>query len=611
MAEKSLLETLVQYVDESEEASCRARVMSEKARDYYDGIQLTAGEVKTLEARKQPKVIFNRIQPKVDFLLGTERQQRTDPKAYPRTPKHDKAANAVTDAIRFVLDKEDFDVKSSDCFENQLVEGTGGVSVEVEKKGDDIDIVIKRIRWDRFGFDPHSLERDFSDASYTFVVAWKDLSEAKLRWPDKAEDMATQMTHASDTYDDKPNRWFDTNRQRVMFVDMYFIHKGVWHKSIFSKGVFLEEPKPSLYVNEDGEPQNAHIMQSAKVKRDGDRYGAVEGLIDIQDEINKRRSKALHLLSMRQTYSKEGMITNIDAFKKEANKADGHLQFPMGGEFGRDFGILPNEQLVGPQYQMYQEAVQQMDSVSANAALAGKQESTLSGRAIQAQQQGGMIELTPLFDGNSQHKKRVYLAVWDRIKQFWQAEKWIRVTDDEDNLKFVGLNIPVTQAMMMVAEKMQITPEQVQADFPDELQDLHQRLPQLAQQVETANNVAEIDVDIIIEEVPDVVNLQSEQFELMVKMYQANPEGIPWEEIVQMSSLRNKDKILGKELSPEEREAIDAKQAEAEELAQLEKAAMRADIVGTTSKAEKDMADAEATRVSTSADVLALEQLVG
>ena len=390
------LETLVQYFEDSASSSDSARVESERARDYYDGIQLTAEEVQELNKRGQPTIVFNRIQPKIDFLLGSERRQRSDPKAFPRTPDHDEAADAATDGIRYVQDNNNFDTLSSDVFENGLIEGIGGVSVEVDPKT--LEIKLKRVAWDRYFYDPHSRERNHKDSRYDGVVMWMDFEEAKEKWSGKAEELDTQMEHVlstGETYEDKPTsrQWFDSNRKRVMVVQISYIHKGQWYTAIYTKGVFLENPKPSPYVDEIGKPENPLIMMSMKIDREGNRYGAVRGLIDIQDEINKRRSKALHILNSNQTFSKEGHLKDVNRFKREANKPNGHLEFPSNGQFGQDFGIIPDTGLGQAQFQMYQESIQQMDSVSANAALAGKTEGGLSGRAVQAMQQGGSIDL--------------------------------------------------------------------------------------------------------------------------------------------------------------------------------------------------------------------------
>jgi hypothetical protein len=61
--------------------------------------------------------------------------------------------------------------------------------------------------------------------------------------------------------------------------------------------------------------------------------------------------------------------------------------------------------------------------------------------AILASQQGGMIQLGELLDNLRHLDKRAFLAVWARVRQYWTAEKWVRVTDDERNVKWLGLNL--------------------------------------------------------------------------------------------------------------------------------------------------------------------------
>jgi hypothetical protein len=78
---------LVQMFEASEESTREARKLSERDRDYYDNKQWTAEETAALEKRKQPVVTYNRIARKIDFLSGLEKQQRKDPKAFPRNPK--------------------------------------------------------------------------------------------------------------------------------------------------------------------------------------------------------------------------------------------------------------------------------------------------------------------------------------------------------------------------------------------------------------------------------------------------------------------------------------------------------------------------------------------
>ena len=239
---------------------------------------------------------------------------------------------------------------------------------------------------------------------------------------------------------------------------------------------------------------------------------------------------------MRQTLGEKGAVDNVDMAKKELAKPDGHVEIKPGLRFE----LLNTNDLATGQLSLLQEAKGEIDAIGANAALQGKEDRDLSGRAIMAMQQGGQMELGPIFDGLRHWQKRIYRQVWSRVRQFWTEERWIRVTDDEDNLKWVGLNRPITVREIVEKEYGGIPPE-LEGD------------PRLDQVVQTENAVAELDVDIVLEDAPDTTVIQGEQFEMLAQMYQANPQtpenpnGVPWKMVVEASSLRNKDRVLGEE----------------------------------------------------------------
>jgi hypothetical protein len=182
---------------------------------------------------------------------------------------------------------------------------------------------------------------------------------------------------------------------------------------------------------------------SLYVDRENNRYGAVRVLISPQDEINKRRSKGLHLITMRQVRVSQSSGQDHEKIRAEMAKPDGIVS----GE--RDeFEILPTNDMAAANLNLLQEAKNEIDLLGANAALAGKNEQDQSGRAILAQQQGGMVEVARMFDRLRSLSITVYRSAWNRVRQLWRAEKWIRITDNDSNLRFVGLNQQVTVAML-------------------------------------------------------------------------------------------------------------------------------------------------------------------
>jgi hypothetical protein len=588
----AILTQLIGWFESSEEASQHGRKESEQARDYYDGKQLTEAERKVLRRRKQPEVVINRIKRKIDFLRGLERQSRTDPIAYPRTAVHEDEAEAATDALRYVSQDQLFDMKRSQVWDNMLVEGMGGVEVGVTRGRDGIDVKLTRLPWDRCFSDPHSSEPDYSDARYLGYVTWMDVSEAKARFKGKEALIESTMNHPvssnADTYDDKPRwaLWGDTKRKRIRIVTMCYRVAGVWHGCVMTLSGFLQEPAPSPFLDEDGQPECPIVFQSAYVDRDNDRYGVVRDMISPQDEVNKRRSKALHLLTMRQVRISQGAATTADgksdpgAIRDELAKPDGILI----GEH-QEVEILPNNDQVAGHFQLMQEAKGEIDMLGPNATLQGKSGQDQSGRAIMALQQGGMVELSPLLDQLHQFNIRVFRQVWNRIRQYWTEERWVRVTDDEKGVRFVGLN---TTQGALAARKVQAALAEGKIDRQTAAQYMQQIQMDPSMQ-QPANTVAELDVDIEIDEVNETPTVQMEQFEQLTKLAATGLVPIPPDVIIQASSLRDKNKLLEMLKSSQEQQGQTAQMAQ---MIQLEGA--KAQIEETKSKALKNVAQAHA-----------------
>lgn len=594
------LSRLVAWFEEAEDATAEARRLAERDRDYYDNDQWTREELEILRRRKQPALTINYIQRKVDFLRGMERRMRTDPKAFPRTPREEELADAATDALRFVADQNDFDELRSEVYENLLIEGYGAADVvAVERPDGQIDVQITRVPWDRIVYDPHSRARDFSDARYVGIVVWMDRAEALARWPgtDDIIEATFETASVSDTYDDRPKFgiWTDNRRTRIRVVQLQYVgHDGVNMVCTFTRGGVLEEPMPSPYVDEFGKPTRSLILRSSYIDRDNNRYGHVRSMVSMQDEINKRRSKALHLLSVRQTFGNRRAIADVDAARRELTKPDGHVAINEDAQLNVDFGILPTGDMATGQMQLLQHVTGEMQAAGPNAAMAGKDPRQQSGRAIQAQQQGGSIEMEPLVDDLRQWTRDVFEAVWLRVRQFWTDERWIRVTDDDRNLRWVGLNRQIT-----LAEQLENMP-------PEQAQQMAMQMglqpgdPRLQQVVAVENEISGLNVDITIEEGPDLATIQFEQFQVLADLAQAGMP-IPPEVIIQASSLRNKDALIEKIEQAQQAQAQAAQQQ-----AQFEQAKAESEIRKTeadTTKAQADAArsgaDAQQTNVET------------
>lgn len=582
-----------------------ARHSSERCRDYFDYKQWTAEEAATLLRRKQAPIVVNRIKPKVKGLVGLYNMMKGDPKAWPRTKKHEKSAHAITDALRFVSDNNNFDSLRLDVAEEFFVEGYGGAFVNVKQvKSGDIEINIEQIPWDRIYFDPHSRRKDFKDARYMGIIMWMYREEAKETFPDADVEQLIQGEYTDETHEDRP-RWVDTKSDRVRVALHFYIDKGQWQMCIFSGDYFIVEPQDSPFLDDDGEPTNPIELVSANIDRDNHRYGEVLGFLDQQDEINHRRSKFLHYLNNRQTWGRKGSIQDIATFKREMQKPDGHAE--ALGVFGTDWGFMDMPTAEQGQFALYQDAKAEMDSVSYNAQLSGeRQQGDLSGRAIDKLQQAGTIELNQDYALLTGWENRVYRQVWSRIKQHWTAEKWIRVTDDQESLRWIGLNTQVTAREFLEEKindeslpKIQRKSYAASYTFLTQLEDSND--PNQAQQasdaletpVDIQNPVAELDVDIILDQSFDVMNSQSEQFRLLAEFAQTSQD-IDIIELIELSSLRNKEALIEKI----ENRRAQALQAQGD-VAQIQSANEQMKGFKMAADADKSQAEADQKKVET------------
>ena len=313
---------LIRWFEESEMARMDEIELSQRDRDYADGIQWTKEEMKVLKDRGQPPITINKIREKLDLLCGMERKARTDPKAYSRTPAEEDRADAATQCLRYIADDNSFSLIRSQVFDCMLVEGAGGADLGLEDDGaGSSNITITHIPWDRVWYDPHSRTLDFSDARYKGMVIWTDRDALEEMYPDAADVIESSFSSTDYQYNDRPETafWTDNTRTRVRLVQCDWAERGVWWRATYTKSGLLAAPERSRFKDRKGKPASGLILQSSYIDRENRRYGMVRGLISLQDEINKRRSKALHLLSVRQVIAEQGAVQDfVDKARREA-----------------------------------------------------------------------------------------------------------------------------------------------------------------------------------------------------------------------------------------------------------------------------------------------------
>lgn len=531
-----------------------------KDRDYYDGPgQIKADWHAVLAARKQPAIYTNRIRPAIDGTLGMLAGGRTDPRAYPRNPEDEEAADVATKALRYMADKAGFDALKLDAAEEHQIEGVCAGVVEIDA---DMEVTVTLIRWAEFFADPRSRYADFKDARYLGTAKWMYADDVKALYPEAYAAMGdpveqgTSMSGVGGLFEDKPESvlgWIDVKLRRLLVCEVYYLEGGQWMRCVFcASGVFEKGPSP--YLDDKGRPRCPIVAMSCYIDRQLMRYGRVRDMRPVQDEVNARRSRALHIANSRQVQevSPGSGMGNDETARTEAAKADGVI--PSGWQ------IVPTRDMAVDNQALLAEAKSELERMGPTPATLGRQGGASSGRERLVLQQAGMTELARALSRFTDWEKAVYEAMWLTARQFWTEPKWIRVTDELKAAKFVQIN------------------------GPDGVQ------------------IGEIDVDIIVDSVADTANLAQEVWQELVGLLQMYPPEDPRFLIaVEMAPLPDKARVVEriKAFQDEQQQRQAQAQQMAAQAAQLQAQSATAKIAKDQSAAMKSAAETDAIQTET------------
>jgi hypothetical protein len=583
-------------VDDFRDGTVEAREVADKSRRYFENDQIFGDIEKAWKRSRQPKVIRNEITPAIEGLLGVIRQAKVDPKAWPRNPQNEDQADVASKALRFVADVNKWHSKKVDAAETFYVEGIAAVAVEADEDGTP---KITQLPYDELIYDPYSRQANFSDAAYLGIGKWMYQGDLQARYPMMREDLDAAFTSTSWGADmgldrpDKPENaigtnWLDPRKRRIFVVELYHREDAEWMRCVFYVGGVLEH-SPSPYKGDRGESLCAFVFHSCLVTRDNQRTGRVKFMLSGQDELNAYGSRALHLSRSRQLkVSDPAFPPEVDARTAavEAAKPDGVI--PTGYE------LIPTSDLLAGMQLMMSEARQSIvRQAPTPAVLADASASNQSGRSRLVLQQAGMTEIARSMGRIEDWENEVYAHEWAILKQFKRDEWWIRTTgDDAKKPEFTGINVWVGPDGQPIPAQMA---EQMKA----------QGIP-----VEMKNNLAEMDVDIEVENVPDTANLQAEQFEALSPMFTllaSDPNVGPkktFEIAVALSSIPEKGRV--KELIDKEDEIPPEQQAQQQQMAQMQQQVQQ---VMTELQVMKERAAIEKTQSETALNQAKIEQI--
>ncbi|MEO8021080.1 hypothetical protein [Polaromonas sp.] len=323
--------------------------------------------------------------------------------------------------------------------------------------------------------------------------------------------------------------------------------------------------------------------------RDGQVYGPMRGMRDIQDDLNKRRSKALFALSTNRIIMDKGAVEDIEELRDEAARPDGIIEKAANKklEFQKNTHDFQGNLLLA---QEDSQLLRNAGGVT-NENL-GRNTQAQSGIAIERKQDQGSLTTSGLFDNYMLAIKLAGQLRLSHIEQFYTQAKAVRILGEDKPVEWLKINQvdPLTGQMLN-----DITA--TQADFIVDTQDYRASLAQAAldQMFELLGKIATFAPQVVL----SVLDLLVESADIKNK-----------DEWVTRIRKVNGQRDPTKKPTPEEMQAEQAGQAKQAAREALDERMLIAKVDETEAKAKLLNADEVLRRVNTMFEALQAAQVL-
>lgn len=412
-------------------------------------------------------------------------------------------AEVKTGLLKYLSDVNKTPFQRSFAFESAVKAGVGWIETGVRGDPTEELLFTRNEDWRNILEDTNGSEPDLSDARYIFRKRWLDEDIAIAYFPDRADIIRASCTHSGSLTEEdddelyylgarvtqpgedyamgKTGRYMPYNasvslfnrRARVKLTEAW--HKSPVLKRRFNGGDFedvefdskneehLEALKGGFSLYDKLEMEIfvtifceqgivAHSKSPYKHgrfpfvpvwafrrRRDKAAYGYVRNLRDPQDDLNKRKSKALFILSSNTTIVDDDATDDHDAMREEVAKPNPYIIKKRNSmvEIKRDIALAEEHlMLMGQDI----EHIRNVSGITSE--NLGRQTNANSGKAILARQEQGGVSTTQIFDNLRYAVQLTGEMELSNVEQFYTEEKAIRITGEKGTSKYIDINQP-------------------------------------------------------------------------------------------------------------------------------------------------------------------------
>lgn len=485
--------TLIGMYEQELDRQAENRVEMGTDADFYDNIQWTEAELQVLKDRGQDPLVYNVISASVNWVIGTEKRGRTDFKILPRRKDSSKPAERKSQLLKYLSDVNRSSFHKSRAFEDAAKVGLGWIETGYNSDGDGEPLYERYESWRNLLWDSAATEKDLSDARYMFRTKWVDLDVAIAMFPDRAgvlrsaagdidrfgldrmgDDSMDSNELARELNTSTRSNYGGFGRQRVRLVEAW-IRSPVKVKKLEQKGgdfdrAIYDEYSPvheeliasnqaviverqmmrmhvaifcttgMLYAGESPYRHNGFPFTPIwcyRRDRDNMPYGMIRAMRGPQIDVNKRASKALHILSTNKTIMDEGAVDDLDAYLEEVSRPDSVIV----KKSGKMLELNAERELAPAHLELMSRSISMIQSMSGvTDENLGRQTNATSGIAIGRRQDQGAMATAGIFDNlrfADQVRGEKLLSL---VEQFMDQEKQFRITNQRGSPEFITIN---------------------------------------------------------------------------------------------------------------------------------------------------------------------------
>ena len=471
--------------------------LAKKCDAYYQGEQWDAEDVAMLDSEGRPALTINTVLPTINTVLGEQSNRRADIKFKPRRGGSEEVAHTLTKLYMQIADNNKLDWIEQQVFADGLImDGRGYFDVRMDfsdhmegevriKALDPLDVVIDPdakdydpktwneifyTRWmtlddieEMYGQEQADRLRFIAENGNTFGRDSVEYSETRYGDTDDVDDLLGPSYGSEDEYRTvKALRVIERQHRKVTRVQCYVDpntgdqrevpeawsdRKAKKFAKDYGLNIYTKTKKKvrwtvtcdKVVLHDDFSPYaDFTIVPFFAYFRRGRPFGMVRNLLSPQEQLNKIASQELHIVNTTANSGwvvESGSLTNMQAEDLEEHGAETGLVLEYNRGSSPPAKIQPNQIPTGLD-RISQKAAANIKAISGiNDSMLGTDGAEVSGIAIQAKQNRGVIMIQVPLD--NLRKTRQYLAekILDLIQVFYSEERVIRITNTDDPME--------------------------------------------------------------------------------------------------------------------------------------------------------------------------------